>query len=174
MEWRFETVEEKLIIGMNFYGDPFSVGGSWSVDNAIGKLWQRYSTYLSKHSDMILHRVSADESYECHVMDESFEDTGEYGIMVGVEVSSLNQQPVHLVSKVIPKRKYMVLILSGQEIVSDQQVFIDEILKENTEVSVDTSFFFEKYDKRFKGMHRIEESLVEIFIPLNHKDSSYG
>jgi len=174
MEWRFEDVDEKLIIGMNYYGDPFSVGGAWSVDNAIGKLWQRFSAYLSKHSDQILHRVSLDESYECHVMDERFEDTGEYGIMVGVEVSRLNQQPVHLVSKVIPEKKYLVLILRGQEIVSDQQVFIDKILKENPEVSVDTRFFFEKYDKRFKGMHRIDESLVEIFIPLNDTDSHHG
>lgn len=174
MEWRFETIKEKLIIGMNFYGDPFSVGGSWSVDNAIGKLWQRYSVYLSKYSDQILHRVSPDESYECHVMDEGFEETGEYGVMVGVEVSSLNQQPVHLVSKVIPGKQYLVLILKGQEIVSDQQVFVNEILIEHPDISVDARFFFEKYDKRFKGMNRIDESLVEIYIPLNDTDSKHG
>jgi len=174
MEWRFEDVNEKLIIGMNYYGDPFSVGGAWSVDNAIGKLWQRFSTYLSKHAKQILHRVNMDESYECHVMDETFEDTGEYGIMVGLEVSSLTNQPVHLVSKVIPKKKYLVLILRGQDIVSDQQVFINQILKAHPEKSVDSRFFFEKYDKRFKGMNRLEESLVEIYIPLNDTDSNHG
>lgn len=172
MIYRIEEVESKFIIGMNFYGDPFSVGGSWSVDNAIGMLWKRFIAYYTNKSNLISNRVNDDVMYECHIMDDEFENTGEYGVMVGVEVTELKDQPIHLVSKSIPKSSYIVLELTGQEIVSDQGVFIKEVLKEMVDVSVNMSYFFEKYDHRFKGMDNIEESTVEIYIPITYKVST--
>ena len=59
--------DEIKLVGMSFYGDPFETSAGWTEENQIGRLWQRFMTYLAEHTDKIQHPVPVQASYEVHV-----------------------------------------------------------------------------------------------------------
>jgi hypothetical protein len=49
-----------MLVGFGFWGDPFATSGGWTEENEIGRLWNRFMTYMTNQSDRIKH-IKQDE-----------------------------------------------------------------------------------------------------------------
>ena len=49
---------EMILLGLSFFGDPFRISEGWTEENEIGRLWQRFITYLMDHRDRLKHVVT--------------------------------------------------------------------------------------------------------------------
>lgn len=103
-------VEDKIfkLLGCVFYGDPFQSAEEWSYENEIGKLWQRFGTLTYKYSSLIK-KISIDNNigYELHLEPEEYKETKNYYVMVGMEVSNLDEIPLEMFIKILPKTNYI-------------------------------------------------------------------
>ena len=48
-----------ILVGFNFFGDPFKLSGGWTEENEIGRLWQRFMAYFAQQRQRIKHIASA-------------------------------------------------------------------------------------------------------------------
>ncbi|MGC9348782.1 MAG: GyrI-like domain-containing protein [Anaerolineae bacterium] len=157
-----------ILLGMVFYDDPFKQVQGWSDQNEIGKLWGRFNRYWEGHRDLFQDVVDPDEGYEVHIGTEEYEETKEYYIMVGVEVSQLASTPPETFAKILPAGAYAVFTLKGAEIGSN---WGDAIYKEWLPASSYEEaypFTIERYDARFKGPDD-PNSVLEILVPVRRK-----
>ncbi len=154
--------KEWLVVGMSFYGDPFSQASSWSEDNEIGLLWKRFMAFdLAK----IKHRTALDTFLEIHIETRETATKGIYEVFVGAQVNKLEDVPVECVVKVLPAAQYAVFTLEGQQIVSDWSNVLWDWLA-SSGYSRAHKYFIQCYDSRFKGMDRIDESVLDAYIPV--------
>lgn len=162
---RFET-RQITLVGMGFFGDPFRISGGWTEENEIGRLWSRFMAYLAGHGQKIRHTAEPGVAYELHVPHEESERTGEYEVFAGVEVSRLEDVPVHLTAKILPAVTYAVFMLQGEEIAGDwwQDVYHTWMPQAGYESA--GTFVLERYDERFKGVDRMAESILEVYLPV--------
>jgi AraC family transcriptional regulator len=165
MEPKIIDKDEIILAGMDFCGDPFKEAGGWSEQNEIGKLWQRFNQYFDKHRDMIKNMVS-DAGYEVWIENiEKLDEKDKY-IFVGIEVGKIEDLPLDLVVKVLPKSTYAVFTLKGKEIKSK---WGEKIYKEWLPKSGYTeayNFLIEYYDPaRFKCMNS-EDSELDVYLPI--------
>lgn len=162
-----KVVTKKLIImGLDFYGDPFSIAGEWSQDNSIGLLWKMFHKRLQK--SVYKSNTNVDHSLYCelHQFDEDFKLNGHYGLMVGVGLKALDEIPSDFVMKTLAENTYLELELQGHDITSDYYELAKECLLDYPEYQVDPSYMIQLYDDRFKGMDRVEESIITAWLPL--------
>lgn len=160
-----------LLVGLDFFGDPFALSGGWTEENEIGRLWQRFIAYLMAHPHCLRHVTSEVVSYEVHVGHPETVQTGEREVFVGLEVDRLEDIPVELVVKALPAVAYAVWTLHGQEIVSDwsQAIYHDWLPGSGYEAAYD--YMIERYDERFKDLQHIAESTLEVYIPIRRRQS---
>jgi predicted transcriptional regulator YdeE len=62
--------------------------------------------------------------------------------------------------------EYAVITVRGDEIRGDWMGKLYSDLVPGLGRKADESFSFERYDERFKGMDKLDESEIEYFIPL--------
>ncbi|MBN1657675.1 MAG: GyrI-like domain-containing protein [Anaerolineae bacterium] len=162
---RFET-RQITLLGMGFFGDPFRISGGWTEENEIGRLWSRFMAYLASHGDEIAHAAEPGVAYELHVPHEESERTGEYEVFVGVEVSRLEDIPLYLSAKILPRATYAVFSLQGDQVAGDwwQDVYATWMAQAGYESA--GGHMLERYDERFKGIDRMNESILEIYLPV--------
>jgi AraC family transcriptional regulator len=162
---RFET-RQITLLGLGFFGNPFEVSGGWTEENEIGRLWSRFMACLERHGDEIHGAVTQQVAFELHVEHDETRQTGEHEVFVGLEVEALEEVPVQLSAKVLPLTTYAVFVLRGQEIVSDwgQQIY-GQWLPDSGYRSEGT-WGLQRYDERFKGLERLDESLIEVYVPV--------
>jgi AraC family transcriptional regulator len=162
-----------ILVGMDFFGNPFEKAGGWSEKNAIGELWSRFEAFFEKKKDSIKHMVS-ESGHELWI--ESEEEKGEEGeegaklkyIFTGVEVEKLEDLPLELVAKVLPLTRYAVFTFKMELIKSDwsqtQLIWSKWLPEQGLEPSFD--YMIEYYDpERFKGMDN-PESELDFMIPI--------
>jgi AraC family transcriptional regulator len=160
------TNKKKItLVGMDFYGNPYKEAGGWSMQNAIGQLWKRFSAFYDTNKTRIRHLVS-DSGYEVWVDFEGKQEQKEDYIFVGVAVKKLEDVPLELVARVLPETKYAVFTLKGDAIKSDWPA------KAATEWLTDIGlrrsypYIIEYYDsKRFKGMDD-KDAELDIYVPV--------
>jgi AraC family transcriptional regulator len=160
------TNKKKItLVGMDFYGNPYKEAGGWSMQNAIGQLWKRFSAFYDTNKTRIRHLVS-DSGYEVWVDFEGKHEQKEDYIFVGVAVKKLEDVPLELVARVLPETKYAVFTLKGDAIKSDWPA------KAATEWLTDIGlrrsypYIIEYYDsKRFKGMDD-KDAELDIYVPV--------
>jgi predicted transcriptional regulator YdeE len=155
-----------VLVGLSFFGDPFRVSGGWSEENEIGRLWSRFMSFLEKNRTSIKHVKNERYAYELHVPHETTDTTGEYEVFVGIEVERAEAPPVELSVKVLPATSYAAFTLQGQEIVSDWHKVISEQWMPDSGYETAAGYSFQRYDERFKGVQQIDESVLEVFIPV--------
>ncbi len=156
------TEKEWLVVGMNFYGDPFSQASAWSEDNEIGLLWKRFMAFdLAR----IKHRTAPDTSLEIHIETQETAAKGVFEVFVGVQVERLQDVPFECVVKVLPAAQYAVFTLEGRRIVSDWSNALRDWMASSGYVR-SRKYFIELYDSRFKGMDKIDESVLDAYIPI--------
>ena len=173
MEPKIIELPEIVLVGFNFYGDPFRLSGGWTEENEIGHLWARFMAYLQKHSDRLPPLKDDRVCYEVHIQHPETAERGEYEVFVGLEVRKLEHLPVELSVKVLPAREYAVFTLKGEQITSDWEQGVVGKWFARSGLHTDESFGFERYDERFKGLDRVEESALEVYVPLSPEANSF-
>jgi len=162
MNPKIVTEKERLVVGMSFYGDPFSQASGWSEDNEIGLLWKRFMAFDFAR---IKHRTAPDAFLEIHIETQETAAKGIFEVFVGAQVDKLEDVPVECVVKVLPAAQYAVFTLEGQQIVSDWSNMLRDWMVSSGYVR-SHKYFIQSYDSRFKGMDRIDESVLDAYIPI--------
>jgi AraC family transcriptional regulator len=156
-----------LLVGMGFFGNPFSNASAWDVENEIGSLWKRFMGFLSAEPEAIADRADSGEFwYELHVNAPETSKTGRYEVFVGVEVRSLSSLPLACSAKALPPAEYAVLTARGGEISGDWVGRLYSEIVPSLGRKADERFSIDFYDARFKGMDRLMESEMDYYIPL--------
>ena len=165
MEPKIIDKDQIILVGFGFFGDPFASSGGWTEGNEIGRLWQRFETYLTNNMDRIKYLTNQEVGYEVHIHHEETMSKGHYEVFVGMEVEKLEDVPIELLVKILPPAKYAVFTLVGEQITSDWFKMIkDWQLRSGYEQAYNYGFQF--YDQRFKGLDKIEESILDVYVPI--------
>ena len=169
MEPNIINREQFLIVGMVYYGNPFQEIEVTPDQNEVGKLWARFSTYYDNNPQVFKGEVNPKVGWELHITTDEYEDTKEYYVMVGVEMSEIADLPLPTFAKVLPAGQYAVFTLKGEEMVKDwcKAIYKEWLLSSDYKEAFQCTI--ERYDgDRFKGWGD-PESEVDIWVPINVK-----
>ncbi len=155
-----------LLAGFSFYGDPFAFSDGWSMDNEIGRLWQRFVAFFDAQDQRIPGMTDEEAMFEVHIEHPETPDKGLFEVFVGVAVQEWEDLPVELVVKVLPPTRYAVFTLRGKTITSDWGKEIYQEWLPQSPYRVAYPYSFQYYDERFKGLEQIEESTLDIYVPI--------
>ncbi len=156
---------QMIIVGFSFFGDPFAASGGWTEENEIGRLWNRFMAYMTKHQHRIKHLLNNEVAYEVHLEHEETTTKGHYEVFVGQEVEHLEDVPVEMLIKTLPPATYAVFTLKGQQIISDWPKMIEQWMSKSGYQQAYT-YGFQLYDRRFKGLDKIDESELDAYVPV--------
>ena len=165
METKIVDKTSIILAGMSFYGDPFDSSDAWSEENQIGRLWQRLMTYLERHQDSLQEDMQQGASYEVHIYGPETETKGLFEVFVGLRISEVENVPFDLTIKVLPAATYAVFTLTGKRIIEDWEKEM-KVWLEQQGYREAYPYNFQYYDARFKGMDRINESQIDVYIPI--------
>jgi predicted transcriptional regulator YdeE len=157
--------KELLLAGYSFYGDPFSASGAWTEENEIGKLWKRFMSFYTRRADEIPSSALPGIGYEVHIWNQDVFDTGHYEVFVGMAVGRIADIPIDLSVKVIPAAKFAVFTLSGELVTQDLSTEMQTWL-EQAGLRQTGSFIYNLYDDRYKGMANLQDSEIEVYVPI--------
>jgi AraC family transcriptional regulator len=164
---QYSIISKKKItlVGMDFYGNPYKDAGGWSTENAIGRLWKRFSAFYDKKKSLIKH-LESESGYELWIDFDGKEDPKDDYIFVGVAVKKIQDLPLEMVARVLPETKYAVFTLKGSEIKSDWPS--KAATQWLTEIGLTRSYpyIIEYYDsQRFKGLES-QDAELDIYVPV--------
>ncbi len=165
METRIVESDRIVLVGFSFFGDPFAASGGWTEENEIGRLWSRFIAYIEQHGERI-QLVDAMVGYEVHIEHPETAAKGHYEVFVGAKVAQLQDVPVQLLVKVLPPTRYAVFTLVGEEITADWSKHIYAEWMPAAGYQKAHPFMFELYDERFKGIDHLDESIIDIYVPV--------
>lgn len=155
-----------LLVGFGFFGDPFATSSGWTEENEIGRLWQRFMTYLEKEGDRIKRVKNREIRYEVHIGHGETDSTGNVEVFVGMEVEGLEDLPVQTLVKILPPTKYAVFTLKGEQITSDWARIIYHEWMPGSGYAEAHRYLFQLYDARFKGLDNVDESELDVYVPV--------
>ena len=164
------TLVEKgqmILLGVNFFGDPFRMAG-WTEDNEIHRLWKRLETFLSRNSERVTMK-NPGVGYEVWSSDEETAAKGLFDIFAGFEIENLDDVPAELLVKVLPPTPYAVFTLHGEEITSDWPRLIYQEWLPPSGYEPAYQYNFQYYDERFKGVDKIAESVIDVYVPVKSR-----
>ena len=157
-----------LLGGVSFYGDPISAKGGWDTENEIGKTWQRFMTFLRENPERP-YSCGKQLFYEVHLYGSETKKKGYFEVFVGEEVNTATL-PIALCAKYIPESDYLKMTLFGREIVGDWWLKLETEILPALGFSAKSSHLIQVYDDRFKGMDNVDESILDVFIPIEKND----
>jgi AraC family transcriptional regulator len=163
------TIVEKgqmILLGFSFFGDPFTASAGWTEENEIGRLWNRFMAYLTQYGNCIQHVTSDQIAYEVHIEADEMAKTGEWEVFVGMEVGKLEDVPTELLVKVLPPSTYAVFTFSGEQITSDWHRYIYQEWLPDSGYQAAHKYSFQLYDHRFKGLENLDESELDVYVPV--------
>jgi len=153
------------LVGMSFYGDPFSLRGGWDGENEIGRVWARFMKYLGEKEDLLKGIIYPDAFYEVHIYNEETIEKGVFEVFVGARLKKIKAIPLELLVKTLPASQYACFTFEGEEISSDWHMSIDKWIAEAGYQRAH-SFSMQYYDDRFKGVDKISESILDVYMPV--------
>ena len=157
---------EMVLVGMSFYGDPFARGPGWTDQNEIGRLWKRFIAFDEANPEAIKHRTDPFACVEGHFDAAETKEKGFSEVFVGFQVDRLEDVPLECVVKVLPAVDYLVFTLVGEDIRSDWPVKIHNEEVPKAGYAAAYPYCLEWYDARFKGLDKIAESELDIYVPV--------
>jgi len=169
MQAKIISGKKMLLIGMNFYGDPFSNHSFWSEENEIGNLWKRFNSFLGKNPELNKYRIKKDVFLEIFLTSDESMSAGLFDVFVGVLVETLEYIPINCVAKQLPATEFAVFTLKGNQINSDWQNKIYKQWLPESGYELSSSYNIQYYDQRFKGINSIRESELDILVPVRKK-----
>lgn len=164
----FES-KEIVMAGMSFFGDPFDTHAGWDEDNQIGLLWKRLYAYLENNSE-VKRLLTSSQCYEVHLYGPETNEKGLFEVFVGMDfdLNRISELPAELLVKHLPATQYAVFSMSGNEISGDwEKQIMDWMLESGYESG--GNFGIQLYDERFKGVDRLDESVLDVYIPIKKK-----
>ena len=163
-----EIIREKkwFVVGMSFYGDPFTQAAGWSEDNEIGLLWKRFSAFADQRGDEIAHQVHPGTLLEIHIETDHTKEQGLFEVFVGAQVARLDSVPLVCSVKVLPATEYALCTLQGSEITSDWGKLIYQDWLPSSGYRPAHAYMIQSYDARFRGLDCIDESVLDVYIPV--------
>jgi predicted transcriptional regulator YdeE len=165
------TWEKTFLIGMSFFGDPFKSAASWDSDNEIGNLWNRFFTYVESDRNEITGIKVPDTALEIHIEAPDTAERGNFEVYVGMIVETLDTIPIHCVAKTLPPCTYAVFTLRGEEIHTDWWNVIYSKWLPGSGYEISGNYNFQLYDKRFRGMDKLSESEIDVYVPVKKTGS---
>jgi AraC family transcriptional regulator len=166
MEPKIIEKGQMILVGLSFYGDPFEASAGWMEENEIGRLWNRFMTLLADQGQRIKHVKGDHVAYEVHIESEETAKTGNHEVFVGVEVAQLEDTPVELLVKVLPSTTYAVFTFRGNQITSDWSRTIYHEWMPVSSYQVAYRYGIQLYDQRFKGLDNLDESELDVYVPV--------
>ncbi len=157
------------LVGMSFFGDPFADSAGWCMENEIGRLWTRFMSWFEQHGTAIRNVQIPNVMLEVHLEHPQTGETGEFEIFVGVPVDVLEDVPPELLVKMLPAVEFAVFTFRGNEITSDCQQKINRDWLDHSEYEMAYRFGIQYYDHRFKGLDRLEESELDVYVPVRRR-----
>jgi AraC family transcriptional regulator len=165
VEYAVINKKKITLVGMDFYGNPYKEAGGWSMQNAIGQLWKRFSAFYDKNKSRIKHLVS-ESGYEVWVDLEDKQDPKDDYIFVGVAVKKVQDLPLELVARTLPETRYAVFTLKGDAIKSDWPAKAATEWLGDIGLKRSYPYIIEYYDsKRFKGTDD-KDAELDIYVPV--------
>jgi predicted transcriptional regulator YdeE len=158
--------ERITLVGLSFFGDPFREKGGWTEENEIGRLWKRFMSYLNSEQLHLPSTGDLELCYEVHILHPDTNLSGEYEIFTGIEASEAEPPPPEFLVKHLPACLYAVFTLRGQEITSDWYQMIYRTWMPRSGYREAYQYSYQLYDKRFKGLDRLEDSIIDLYIPI--------
>lgn len=165
MEIRFENKKALLLCGVSFFGNPFTNAAAWDSENEIGSLWHRF--FKLKKSCNVSNNTSNDyKSFEMHVEHPNTKKNGLYEVFIGEEISDPNKAVIASCMKYVPNADYAIVTVHGLEVQEDILKTLEIELHKTSNYTINKAFSLLVYDKRFKGMDKLSESILDYWIPL--------
>lgn len=164
MEPRIEHHQARMIAGFNFRGNPTHSHPGWTSENEIGLLWQHFVAYCRRPEVKRSELALAPVNYEIH-LDAGADGADEFEVFVGAEVADPSRVATALCVKVLPEADYAVFTLRGRQILGGEDCPIDEWLRTSGYRQA-LPLSVQRYDERFKGVDRIDESELDFLIPV--------
>lgn len=155
-----------ILLGLDFYGDPFSNSSWWSEENEIGQLWHRFYKSFMPVREKFQPYLINNAYYEMHIMNQDYKEKGHYEIFVGIQINDLPEDTLHYLVKKIKAQAFVKVCLSGEEILSDYYPELERQCVDLFGMKLSQEFMIQTYDERFKGMDKINESEMDVFVPL--------
>jgi len=152
------------LAGLSFYGDPFTSHAGWTEENEIGRLWIRLGRYL-EGVDAPMPEVT----YEVHLRGAESPLTGEFEVFAGYPVpgpgaAGPGEVAVELVARTLPAGEYVEIELRGADIVEENPVLAEWFSESGYREG--GPFIVLRYDERFLGTDRLDESVVTFLMPV--------
>ena len=133
-------------------------------NNTIGQLWEEFNTRFEEIKNVVgmpCYGVADNMATEIYSFDET----------VAKEVSSFEDIPDGMITKVIPAKKYLVFTHKGLIVGKNGEMNLNQTYEDiyskvipSLDFEVDSSFNFELYDERFS--HDSDESEFDIYVPI--------
>lgn len=158
------TLTPMLLGGLSYFGDPLSAKGGWDSENEIGNTWRRYMAWLAENPARP-YALGKGVLYEVHIYGPETAQKGYFEVFVGEEISS-HALPVSLSAKWVPGGEYLKITLSGEEISGDWWKDLDAFILPERGLERRGEYLIEAYDDRFKGMDRIKDSEIDVYLPV--------
>ncbi len=161
--------EQIILAGISFFGDPFKNSDGWTEENEIGRLWNRFMKLMNSGKSTIEKLKTVNIMYEVHVISEEMVQTGKYEVFVGFKIKDIVDIPIDLLIKVLPATTYAIFTLKGEQISSDWTKTIFQEWMPDSGYKEAHSYSFQHYDERFKGIQKMNESELDVYIPIKKK-----
>lgn len=156
------------LLGCIYYGDPFHSHKGGSVQNEIGRLWERFYKTYSKHIDE-LKKLSVEENvaWEAHIQTQEYEKTREYTIFAGIEVNEPTTTSIDFFYKELPKTKYAVFKLKGNTFPTGLAYIYNTWLPAS-KYKESHGYMLWRYDEKTKSLDD-PDCILEAYIPVEEK-----
>jgi len=165
--------KQLIILGCNFYGNPFHSAGEWSKNNEIGNLWIRFLQNYQKYSFLLDKlNVFPGKSFEVHFEPPNFKKSKNFEVFVGIVVEQLGEEiPLEFVLKILPASKYASVTSYGNDYSSVDYLFSEWLKSPKSLYKQSYPFMIEYYDeKRFDSNDMNNpKSEIDWWIPVVEK-----
>lgn len=167
MKYELIKMADLRLFGYIFYGDPFTTKPGWDGENEIGKTTVRFIEFLRKNDSEF--DMDGEFVYEVHVYNEHTKETGIFEVFAGAPAIG-DYKSYDLSAKYFIACDYVLFTLTGKEIMGDWWLTIDTEILPQLKLKRNHSFIIQRYDSRFKSIERIDESEMEVLIPVEVLD----
>ncbi|MEE4194046.1 MAG: GyrI-like domain-containing protein [Anaerolineae bacterium] len=153
-----------VLAGFSFFGDPFHSHAGWTEENEIGRVWQRLTVFYETLPAEERHNANEAVWYELHLEHPGSIEKGEWEIFVGYQIEQPDEHALELTLKHLPAMTWAVFTLKGTQIGNFDADYKNWLAASDYEEAF--PLLIERYDERFKGMERIEESELDYLVPV--------
>jgi predicted transcriptional regulator YdeE len=171
VEPRIVNRDRITLAGLSFFGDPFKEKGGWTEENEIGRLWKRFMSYLDNEQLSLRGNEDVQVCYEVHILHPETRQSGEYEVFTGFETDMAGETPPEFLVKILPPCLYGVFTLRGKQITADwfQEIYQHWLPASGYREAY--RYSFQLYDSRFKGLDHLEESEIDLYVPIEPREN---